>query len=827
MITREHFIVLVCFLMIGSALSVRESEAQYAVESDQDAQVLQSSMIWASEIPPEQQAYVAFRRNFSLDSLPNSAQLKIFADTRYMLWINGTYVERGPCRFDPSRPEYDILKVDEYLQPGDNAVVVLVHNYPIDNFNEWYLQCARMMEHDPGLTAVLTLENADGRARRITTDGDWKCSSHTRFLPSAGTYSSIPDSIDARRDPGDWTQVQFDDSEWQPAVQIDGTKWGRLHPRAIPLLREQVLVPESIVREISDGDTINDIRPFKNRLPYEVSRGGQLIIDVGRPVQGYPVLDLSATEGSTLKMDFAARFFDTGREPSSALAEHVQNTYIARAGRQTYMTTDTFGFKYLILDVTSGSILIHDLRVVDRRYPFVRLGSFTSSDSTLNRIWAYSVNTVELCSEDAYVDCADRERAQWLGDAVVIEYPVTRVTQAGPGDAPGEYRDNDSRLLRNMLRHVALSQLPDGRVQPMRPSEYPPENRHGVIDDYSCLWVEGILEYYRRTGDGDFVQEMWPHVMKLMNYFLERRTERGLVKAQEFIFFHNPLIYQLCEGASINAFIHKALQDAAELGTIVNDTSQSHRFADAADALYTSYNTYLWDEETRSYFGSVTDGNPTPPTGHAAVLVLYYDMVPSGRKASTLKYAQKQFPAEAPFPYTYKFYLDVLYDMDNPGVDKNALSIIRQKWKHMTRYETGTVSEDFDGGSYLHNAGAAPAYFLSAFVLGVRTVPAQDELHLVIEPHLADLDWVRGRVVTEYGLVPVAWERRDNALEFRVVIPDGIDGRVKIPRISESPTLSINGQTFISPEDSREEVELGDNYITFPLTPGEYSGRIR
>lgn len=791
------------------------------------ARILQSSMIWTPDVPPDRQAYVAFRKTFTLDDLPESAQLALFADTRYLLWVNGTYVERGPARFDPKRPEYDVVGVGQYLHVGQNVLVVLVHNYPIDNFKQWNLQCSRMMDHNPGLTALLRLQFPDGEIRSIRTDEEWACSAHTRYLPSAGTYSSVPDSIDARRDDGDWTRANYDDSEWLHAVRIDGAKWGPLHSRAIPMLREQVIFPDSLVQVLRDGQVINKVQPFRSQLPYTLSQDEQIIIDVGRPVQGYPVVEFDAVEGSTLKMNFAARFFDTGHQPSTALAGHIHNTYIAQAGRQTYMTTDTFGFKYLILTVTSGSIRLRNLWVVDRRYPFDRKGTFSSSDPVLNRIWEQSVNTVELCSEDAYVDCADRERAEWLGDAVVIEYPVSRVTEVGPDSIPGERPASDSRLFRNMLRHVALSQLPDGRVQPMRPSEYPPDLRHGVIDDYSCLWVQGILEYYRRTGDRAFVEEVWPHVAKLMNYFLDLRTERGLVKAQEFIFFHNPLIYQECEGASINAYIHRALQDAADLGRVVNEGVTSRRFEKAAKQLYASYNTHLWDAGTGSYFGSLTDGTPTPPTGHAAVLALYYQIVPPERMASTLAFARSQFPAEDPFPYTYKFFLDVLYRMDTPAIDTSALDIIRDNWQHMTGYETKTVSEDFDGGSYLHNAGAAPAYFLSAYVLGVQTIPQPDGLRLVVEPHLGDLQRAGGRVVTEYGIVPVSWVRTGGDLRFRVVIPQGADATVKIPKISDRPTLTLNGEMLLAQGSGRGQAEIGDSYVILHLAPGEYAGSIR
>ncbi len=74
-------------------------------------------------------ASVGFRKGITLSEIPESAKLHIFADARYMLWINGTYVAQGPNRFDPKRPEYDTLHVRDYLNQGANTIAVLVQSH--------------------------------------------------------------------------------------------------------------------------------------------------------------------------------------------------------------------------------------------------------------------------------------------------------------------------------------------------------------------------------------------------------------------------------------------------------------------------------------------------------------------------------------------------------------------------------------------------------------------------------------------------------------------------------------------------------------------------
>ena len=554
---------------------------------------LDNSFIWAdsSVAPVGKQVYIAFRKTFDMEEMPINASLSVFADSRYKLWINGHYVESGPCRFDPRRPEYDVHDVLDLLKTGRNAIVVLVHSYAIGSFNEWNEQCSRMMDHRPGLTARFDFELAGKGRLFFTTDQTWKLNVKTRFRPSPGTYSSVPDNIDARLDDGDWTSVEYDDSKWITAEPVKVGLWGPLHVRSIPMLKQQVV----------DNPAI--IKPAGASLPLDVSRNQMILIDFGRTMQAYTILDFDAETGSELELVHCSRYMETGFKPDQVTftGDNFRDRYIACSGRQIYMCGDTWGGRYLWLIIRSGRIRLHGIKAVDRTYPFTRLGYFHCNDEILNRIWDISVRTVEVCSEDAHVDCADRERAQWMADGYMMGWPVSRIALAGPGNDKGQYYFADSRLLRNMLRHVGLSQLADGRIQPMRPSSYPPDLTHGVIDDYSCLWIQALREYYDITGDDAFVRESWSVLIRALNYFLERRTQNGLIRAMEFIYFKNPLIYKICEGTSINCYIYRSLKDAEYLGNIISDRVNSDKFRDEAGKLLSAINSNLWDEDSGRY----------------------------------------------------------------------------------------------------------------------------------------------------------------------------------------------------------------------------------
>lgn len=82
-------------------------------------------------------------------------------------------------------------------------------------------------------------------------------------------------------------------------------------------------------------------------------------------------------------VEYAQRYFETDRRPEGSYGR--VNQYLARAGRQTYTSGDTFGFKYLVLRLRSGQATLHGLRLVNRLYPFDTIGRFHSNDALLNQ----------------------------------------------------------------------------------------------------------------------------------------------------------------------------------------------------------------------------------------------------------------------------------------------------------------------------------------------------------------------------------------------------------------------------------------------------------
>ena len=220
-------------------------------------------------------------------------------------------------------------------------------------------------------------------------------------------------------------------------------------------------------------------------------------------------------------------------------------------GRQIHFTIDTRRFSHGEIVVKTGTATITGLKLIERLYPYDRLGSFKCSDPFLNRLWAMCARSCEVLSEDSYVDCADRERVEWMDDDPP-GFDITRTAMAGPG-ANGQPAYSDPRLLAEMVRRTALTLQPDGWVKAHTCSDR--YDIHAKMEDRACEWVAGIRRYYDATGDTALIREIWPAVVAQMTYLLERRAPRGLVRARDWVVWGNPLGYVTGETTTLNVFV--------------------------------------------------------------------------------------------------------------------------------------------------------------------------------------------------------------------------------------------------------------------------------
>lgn len=151
----------------------------------------QSSWIWLEGEPSPRNAWVCFRKSFELDrhaSRVEEARLSITADSRYVLYVNGQLVGRGPVRSWPFEQAYDTYDLRHLLRPGRNCLAVLVTHFGASTFS--YVRgrggCWRSSSSPPTTVARPWERTAPGRRT-----GTWGTAGAPRAYPrSRGSSSS-------------------------------------------------------------------------------------------------------------------------------------------------------------------------------------------------------------------------------------------------------------------------------------------------------------------------------------------------------------------------------------------------------------------------------------------------------------------------------------------------------------------------------------------------------------------------------------------------------------------------------------------------------------
>jgi hypothetical protein len=75
---------------------------------------------------------IYFRRSFTVDSAEDSRLVvRVSADSRYRLYLNGKSVSVGPCKGDRYTHHYETVDLTEHLRPGMNVLAAKVLHFPV------------------------------------------------------------------------------------------------------------------------------------------------------------------------------------------------------------------------------------------------------------------------------------------------------------------------------------------------------------------------------------------------------------------------------------------------------------------------------------------------------------------------------------------------------------------------------------------------------------------------------------------------------------------------------------------------------------------------
>ncbi len=253
----------------------------------------QAQWIWTAsdDRRPFNEVIIA-RKSFELPSCA-AATLAITADTRYRVWINGTWVEDGPVRSYPRHYRYDVIDVGALLHPGRNVIAVVARFFGPTTFH--------VIPQEAGLLAQLAVTTADGATVVIPTDASWRAIPHPGHIPDTARTSIQMEAVewhDARSAPAGVTGVHFDDAAWPAArayYPADGGPWADLQPRDVRFFTREPIHPVTLTEAVVVDDqaftVAIDLKRLcyphdtsSNNLPFVVALATELVSDTVQEV---------------------------------------------------------------------------------------------------------------------------------------------------------------------------------------------------------------------------------------------------------------------------------------------------------------------------------------------------------------------------------------------------------------------------------------------------------------------------------------------------------------------------------------------------------------
>jgi alpha-L-rhamnosidase len=705
---------------------------------------------WISPVTATTNLWMCYRKGFFVDRIPNHAITRIAADSKYWLWINGELVvregglKRGPT---PTGTYYDELDVASHLRKGSNTVAVLA----------WYFGKDGFSHNSSGQPGLVFEASCDGL--KIISDTSWKMKQSPAFSMADGIQPNrrLPESsirFDARQSLSGWTECDYDDSSWEtPKVTgIPPIKpWGSLECRPIPFWKDYGLKDYSDIRVLTntpDGSTV-----IGAEIPHDA--------------QVTPWLKVDAAPGLTI--DMRTDDFLGGGEPN------IHAEYVTCVGIQEFEAFGWMNGHEMRYTIPAG-VKVLALKYRETGFNTEFTGRFECDDPFVNTLWNKARRTLYVTMRDNYMDCPDRERAQWWGDAV-----------NELGEVFYAFDPNAATLTRKAMLELARWQRSDGTLYAPVPSGRPADDfvrkDHGDGTWNSELPPQmlasvgkyGFWTYYLYTGDRQAIATVYPHVRAYLKIW--QFDADGLVIHRKGDWDWEDWGTNIDAHILDSAWYHLALEAAVNMARVCGQEQDIPEWQARMKAIESEFNHRFWTgTEYRSpdYTGDTDD--------RANALAVVAGLAKPEQYTALRKVLAEHYNAS---PYMEKYVLESLYLM---GVPEQALERVKHRYRTQVASELTTLwegwgigTDGFGGGTYNHAWSGGPLTLLSQYAAGVTPVEPGYGIYQ-IRPQMGPLKRIQTTVSTVKGTIDLSLTQTNNSFRMNLNSPEGTHVRIAIPQ---------------------------------------------
>lgn len=773
-------IIIAILIFFGIALFVLLKNAKNIEQEKEDEFVWQAKYIWFQEDEglsylDKRNKWACFRKTINIDSKRDikNVTAKIAADSKYWLYINGEIVvkEGGLKRGEkPESTYYDEVILDDYLQKGENTIAVLV----------WYFG-KTSYSHISIKDASFLFQVQIGE-QTIISDNSWKTIQNPAFLKDIPIINPrlSEENIyyDAREELANWYKIDFDDSSWENAKELGNAgelPWGELIKRNIPFFEY------SEIREYENFSSLKNKTVDKNTL---------LALELPYNMQIVPYLKVEAKEGQKIYITLDEEYDSVGKEHKT--------TYITKNGIQEFESPAWINGEKIFYLIPKD-VKIISLGYRETGYKIEKAGSFSTNDEFYNKLWNKAYTTLYLNMRDSYMDCPDRERAEWWGDASIdMEEAVYSL-------------DPNANYLYQKAVNTLIGWRYDGILMTISPSNEL-NNMHLPIQ--MLLGIVSMYDYYLYTGELDFLEQIYPVVKEyLYKWNIEPDGLASYTEGYALWRWEDSSGY--CDYvAAENAWYYYALSKFYDMAIVLDKQEDLLDIESRLNCIYVSFNDNLWRGD-----GYREWGNESYDTRVNAVAVLsglanedMYEDITTILMGNTEN-----------SPFMEKYILEALCKM---GKIEEAQERMKSQYSGMVNSNLSTVWEYFDEstGSKNHAWAGGPIVIMSKYFAGITpSFPGFDEIN--VKPQFGSLTNINAKVNTVSGAVEINAEKTSERIKIELDTPTKT--RIALEKVVDNPSIYINGKCVY--KEGEEKFSLkgqyeteDDEYIYYLVEKGRY-----
>src|SRR5580658_11150163 len=159
-------------VLVAAAFAATALPSQTSLPVDPPSREWKAQWVTHPRAPLREPLVLHFRRFITLGQIPAVYPVRVSADNRFVLYVNGIRVGDGPARGDLAHWRYELFDLAPMLKPGQNLITATVWNWGV------YAPLAQISDR----TAFLLESEATGDAD-ISTPKDWQVETEPGHMP--------------------------------------------------------------------------------------------------------------------------------------------------------------------------------------------------------------------------------------------------------------------------------------------------------------------------------------------------------------------------------------------------------------------------------------------------------------------------------------------------------------------------------------------------------------------------------------------------------------------------------------------------------------------